>query len=80
MGKGVGLAPISLRPESARGTAFRCQYLLHPGWDQLVPSMKLPRRLTVSLSLAIAEAPTVLSRNVTYETTIFLHEPILVRT
>jgi hypothetical protein len=31
--------------------------------DKQVPSMKLPRRLTVSLSLAIAEAPTVLSRN-----------------
>jgi hypothetical protein len=57
----VGLAPISLRPRSARGTAFQCQYLLHPGWDKQVPSMKLPRRLTVSLSLAIAEAPTVLS-------------------
>jgi hypothetical protein len=33
----------------------------HPKRDKQVPSMKLPRRLTVSLSLAIAEAPTVLS-------------------
>ncbi len=35
----------------------------HPSWDKQVPSMKLLRRLTVSLSLAIAEAPTVLSPN-----------------
>ncbi len=33
----------------------------HPKWDKQVPSMKLPRRLTVSLSLATAEARTVLS-------------------
>ncbi len=33
----------------------------HPKWDKQVPSMKLPRRLTVPLPLAIAEAPTVLS-------------------
>jgi hypothetical protein len=34
----------------------------HLRWDKQVPSMKLPRRLTVPLPLAIAEAPTVLSR------------------
>ncbi len=33
----------------------------HPIWDKQVPSMKLPRRLTVSLPIVIAEAPTVLS-------------------
>jgi hypothetical protein len=33
----------------------------HPKWDKQVPSMKLPRWLTVPLPLAIAEAPTVLS-------------------
>jgi hypothetical protein len=60
-GEGSGTCSYLSPPRMCSWCNILMPIFIHPSWDKQVPSMKLPRRLTVSLPLAIGEAPTVLS-------------------